>query len=120
MTLFKNKTHEEIWIDHHCHRCFQPDEYSRRELGRDTICPILAKALKTQRKPREWDRPHRPARMQDAYKCNEFQAQPQRYTRQPQQFEDVEMFKVEPQDTSFVPVEGWPDKPKKGKDVDHA
>lgn len=63
MTLFKNETHQDIWVEHHCDRCY---------FGRaTTICPILGKALSTNRKPVEWDRNTRKnVLMQDSIKCN--------------------------------------------------
>lgn len=61
MTLFKNQTHQDIWIEHHCHRCW-----------RNGACTILDKALRTNRKPVEWERnPRKNVLMQDSIKCNE-------------------------------------------------
>jgi hypothetical protein len=59
MTLFKNETHQDIWIEHHCERC-----------ARNPGCPIVLRAIRTGRKPKEWDRnPRKNALMQDSIKC---------------------------------------------------
>jgi hypothetical protein len=110
MTLFKTPTAQDVWIEHHCLRCyrmaggFSPDD--------DIPCPILDKALTSGRKPPEWDRNQRAQLMQDAYRCNEFRTTPPR--TKPKQYEDVPMFDVgAPVDhIHYVPVEGWPDDPK--------
>lgn len=118
MTLFRNDTHRDIWIEHHCRTCFQPDEANRRLHGADTQCPILQRALNTDRKPVEWERNPRPQLMQDTIICNSYQDKP-RKAKADKQFEDVGMFDVEPQDKLMIPVEGWPDRPP-AKGVDHA
>lgn len=120
MTLFKTQTAQEIWIDHHCHGCFQPDEAARRLQNKDTQCPIQAKALNSDRKPVEWTRNQRASRMQDAYKCKAFQARPNRTGQKTQHFVDVPLFDVTPYavEVGYVPVEGWPERPK-GKEVEH-
>lgn len=63
MTLFKNETHQAIWVEHHCDRC---------HFGQaDTLCPILHRALRSGRKPVEWERnPRKNVLMQDSIKCN--------------------------------------------------
>jgi hypothetical protein len=110
MTLFKTPTAQEIWLEHHCDRC-----YLRHD------CKILEKALRTDRKPPQWDRNTRAQLMQDAYRCNEFRRTPPR-GKPRQQFEDVSMFGDDTPyrvDVGYVPVDGWPDKPNK-KETDHA
>ena len=63
MALFKNPTHQAIWLEHHCHRCWH---------HRGSGCPIVQKALRTDRKPVEWQRnPRKNVLMQDSIKCNE-------------------------------------------------
>jgi hypothetical protein len=116
MTLFKNPTVEAVWKDHWCARCWRDE----------TECPILEKALRLQRKPKEWDRNARPQLMQQSYRCNEYRTTAPRKPRV-QQFEDVPMFDLEDGENLdaskplYVPVEGWPtDDRKGGKDVDHA
>jgi hypothetical protein len=60
VTLFKNSTHQDIWIEHNCGRCW----FGQRD------CPILARALRTNRKPPQWERnPRKNALMQDSIKC---------------------------------------------------
>jgi hypothetical protein len=87
MTLFKNQTHQDIWIGHHCERCFH---YA------DSECPILSKALRTNRKPPQWDRSTRKnALMQDTIKCNEETHQPPRTGVKRVVNEDVPMFDVQ-------------------------
>jgi hypothetical protein len=62
MSLFKNVTHQDIWIEHNCERC-------ARLPG---PCPIIAKVVASAnpRKPVEWERnPRKNALMQDSIKC---------------------------------------------------
>lgn len=64
MSLFRSVLHQEIWIEHNCERCAHYNE----EQG--IACPILERALRTGRKPVEWDRNTRKnALMQDTIKC---------------------------------------------------
>lgn len=108
MTLFKTSTAQSIWIEHHCDRCWRQDG-----------CRILERAIRTDRKPAQWERNSRASLMQDAYKCSEFSHIPTRPKRE-QQFEDVPMFDVEPTDAQYVPVPGWPERAPKQKEGDHA
>jgi hypothetical protein len=117
MTLFKNPTAQDVWVEHHCMRCYRlaggfgPDD--------EIPCPILERALRTDRKPKEWTRNQRAQLMQDAYRCNEYRTTPPR--TKTKHFEDVSMFGDDTPyrvDVGYVPVEGWPEKPTKG--VDHA
>lgn len=122
MTLFKNQTAQDIWIEHNCHRCFQPDEAARREHGKDTQCPIQEQALRTGRKPTQWERKPRAQTMAGAIKCNAYQAKPSLNRRGSAQPYDESMFGDDSPyrvDVGFVPVDGWPDRPKKDKGVDH-
>jgi hypothetical protein len=120
MSLFKNETAQGVWISHWCERC-----YRGQHIGDPAFeqCSILAKALGHDRKPPEWDRNSKPPTMSKTYKCNEFRRHALK-TKPPkvQQFEDVSMFDDDTlmADGRFVPVAGWPDKPKKGKETDHA
>jgi hypothetical protein len=86
--LFKNKTHQDIWIEHHCGRCF---------FGKaDTMCPILHRALRSGRKPVEWQRnPRKNVLMQDSIKCDA-QTRTPPTVKQPKTFEDIPMFDVTP------------------------
>lgn len=81
--IFKNATHQDIWIEHHCERC-----------ARNPGCPIVLRAIKTGRKPVEWERnPRKNALMQDSIKCNEETRQLPRNIR-PRIDIDVPMFDV--------------------------
>lgn len=73
MKLFRSQVHQDIWIEHHCERCHHgiPDPM---------LCPILRRALKTGRKPVEWDRNTRKgALMQDTIRCNMQTNSPPKY-----------------------------------------
>jgi hypothetical protein len=107
MTLFKNPTAQAVWLENWCERCWRDQ------------CPILERGLRTDRKPKEWDRNPRTDLMAKAYRCNEFRTKPPRAARQ-QQFEDVPMFDVDETDARYVPVDNWPERPSTRKDVDHA
>lgn len=107
--LFKTETQRGVWLEHHCKRCW-----------READCAILKRALRTDRKPVEWERKSRPRTMSETYKCSEFGAQPPRITKGERQFDDVPMFDMEEHDVHLVPVDGWPDQPKKDKTGDHA
>lgn len=120
MTLFKNGTHQDIWIEHNCHRCFQPDEAARRTQGKDTMCPIIKRAINSGRKPKEWDRMPREKLMSKSIKCNAFQATPASTARAKAPEQDTSLFDTEEQPYILVPVDGWPDRPRAGKEVDHA
>lgn len=85
LMIFKNQTHQDIWIEHHCERC-----------ARHPGCPIVAKAIRTKRKPPQWDRNKRSnVLMQDSIKCNE-ECRKLPITRAPRDFEDIPMFDVTP------------------------
>lgn len=91
MTIFKNDTHQEIWVEHHCERCWHYSEEDAR------ACPILAYALRTGRKPPQWDRSTRKnATMADSIRCNMETKQPPRADARRVANEDVSMFDVEP------------------------
>lgn len=108
MTLFRDSTHQAIWIEHHCERCFH---------GLD--CPILEKALTSGRKPPQWERNQRAHLMQDSIKCNSYTKRPPKLEVH-KDFEDVPMFDVEPAPARYVPVEGAPDDPRRPNEGDHA
>jgi hypothetical protein len=118
LTLFKNQTHQEVWVEMNCHRCFQPQEAQRRIQGKDTICPILNRALTSGRKPREWDRT-RSDEMAKSIRCNAFQARPPRVKFYGNTYEQDSIFDVDDlHHHGFVPVDGWPDRPGPNE-VDH-
>lgn len=86
--IFKNETHQDIWIEHHCERCFHGQQLE--------VCPILARALASRRKPVEWDRnPRKNATMAESIKCNSFTTQPPLNVKRVVN-EDVPMFDVTP------------------------
>jgi hypothetical protein len=111
MALFKTETQQGVWISQWCERCWRYD---------DGGCEILKKALRRQYKPPQWQRKSRPKTIAEIYKCDEFGTQPPRIKRAEKRFEDVPMFEMGEHETHFVPVEGWPDKPRKDKTGDHA
>lgn len=85
MTLFRNDTHRDIWLEHHCHMCFH---------HQGAGCKIVQRALRTGRKPVEWERnPRKNALMQDSIKCNEETRSPPTLTKRVVN-EDVPMFDV--------------------------
>lgn len=84
--IFRNLTHRDIWIDHHCNRCHHGQQTA--------VCPILARAITSDRKPVEWDRNTRKnATMAESIKCNSETRLPPRDTR-PVVDVDVPMFDV--------------------------
>jgi hypothetical protein len=128
MPLFPSKTAEGVWLEFNCHMCFQVDEAERRLHGKDKQCPIQKRALESGRKPVKWDRNSRTKEMARAYKCREFKSRPDSTrrrivnefdTNQDSLFElTAEQLK---QGNHLVPVEGWPDRPRKdAKDDNHA
>lgn len=116
MTLFRTETPRGVWIEQHCVRCWRGKDAGDPARPQ---CPILTKAIRTDRKPVEWQRNPRANTIAGMYKCDEFSTEPPRVKRQEQQFEDVPMFEVESVDVGFVPVEGWPERPGTAKEVDH-
>lgn len=93
MALFRSQLHQEIWLEHHCYRCYH------FPVG----CPILLKALNSNRKPVEWERNTRNgALMAETMKCNNETRQPPAMTRAVVN-EDVPMFEVETPDGPMDP-----------------
>lgn len=121
MTLFRSQVHQEIWRQRWCETCFQPDEAARRLYGKDSVCPIWERAIRTNRKPVQWDRKPRATDMDRTIKCNEHASKPPITKRPSVKTEDVPLFDVTPYktDVGFVPVEGWPDRPG-AEGTDHA
>lgn len=111
LSLFKDDTAQDIWIEANCvvRKCY-----------RQPTCPILARALARDRKPREWDRNSRATTMASVYRCNAFgEKAPKPVVRK--DFEDVPMFEVDVKQLAYVPVEDWPDKPvRHNRKDDHA
>lgn len=77
--------------------------------------------MRTDRKPPSWDRKPRATDMDRTITCNEHMSKPPIIKRAKAVVEDVPMFDETPYkvDVGFVPVDGWPDRPKKDG-VDHA
>lgn len=118
MTLFRTETERGVWIEQHCVRCWLGQGIGDPERPQ---CPILAKAIARDRKPIEWTRNSKPQTIAQIYKCDQFATEPPRIKRADKQFEDVPLFDVTPYATEvgLVPVEGWPERPGKRKEVDH-
>lgn len=112
--------HQEVWRETHCLTCFQPDEMARRLHGEERVCPIWARAMRSDRKPVAWKRNTRAKLMTDTYTCEERVTRPAlaRHPKQRSSDEDVPMFDLEPHEIDYVPVENWPEKPRK-RETDH-
>lgn len=121
MTLFRSDTHQELWRQRWCETCFQPDEAARRLMDKESVCPIWERALRTGRKPVQWDRNPRADEMVRLIRCNEYTDRPPVTRRAVADTEDQPMFDVTPYatDVGYIPVPGWPEKPKKDG-VNHA
>ena len=93
MALFKNQTHRDIWIESNCamgcHAYAHTDTVAHM---RKPQCPILVRALKTDRKPVEWERnPRKGALMAETIKCKARSRVP---APKPKADTDVAMFDV--------------------------
>lgn len=89
MALFRSQTHQDIWVEHHCHRCFHHN---------GSGCKILSRALRSNRKPVEWERNTRAGiLMSETMKCNEETKLPPTVGRRVVN-EDVPMFDIETPD----------------------
>lgn len=86
--IFKNLTHQDIWIMHHCERCY----FGSRG------CSIIDKVVQSSdpRKPVEWERnPRKNVLMQDTIKCHmETRTPPKVGYTGPVVNDDVPMFNV--------------------------
>ena len=83
MSLFKSQTHQDIWIEHNCERC-----------AHHPGCPIIAKAIRTKRKPPQWDRnPRKNALMHETIRCKD-KVRVLPIPKVPKMFDDVPMFDV--------------------------
>jgi hypothetical protein len=67
MALFTSETHQGVWIESHCGRC-----YYGRGIGDPTQeqCPILTWALAHDRKPKVWERNPRKGLLMADTKCH--------------------------------------------------
>lgn len=118
MGVFKSKLAQEVWTEHWCARCYRMPGGVIDQAN----CSILSKALRTNRKPKEWERNPRADTMAGQAKCLEYNRKPPRSTKT-KQYEDVSMFDddtLHSDGRRFVPVDGWPDSPDRTKGVDHA
>lgn len=93
MSLFKNKTHQDIWIESNCasgcHAYAHPDTVQHM---RKPQCLILKRALRTDRKPPEWERnPRKNVLMAETIKCKAKSRTP---LPKPRVDNDVAMFDV--------------------------
>jgi len=119
MTLFDNEIHKHVWQETHCHSCFQPDEMARRLHGENRVCPIWAKAMAYDRKPREWKRNTRAKLMAESYTCTERVTRPALVSQKTQYADPEPMFDVEPHEVGYIPVRGWPERFTMKKGDDH-
>lgn len=86
MALFKNQTHQDIWIESNCGQCW----FGSRN------CTILAWALGHGRKPAEWDRNTRKnVLMSETIRCKA-KTKIAPGVRREKRFEDEPMFDVAP------------------------
>jgi hypothetical protein len=86
VSLFRNTVHRELWVEHNCGPCY----FSQHD------CKILARALRSDRKPVEWKRnPRRNAMMTETIKCTVRTLRPPD-PRAAKMFDDVPMFDVTP------------------------
>ena len=120
MTVFKSEVHQDIWIEHNCHKCFEPHEAARRIQGADTMCPILKRGIKNRKTlPLSWERT-RSKDMATSITCNAFQPQPDSTARKRAELQEDSLFDMDEHEAHLVPVPGWPDRPHKSKDAEHA
>jgi hypothetical protein len=73
--IFANKTAAEVWKEHHCDRCFQPEQVEQRQTGRGRGCPILYRALVNATPPAEIVK-GRSDLMASAFRCTAFTDKP--------------------------------------------
>jgi hypothetical protein len=116
--LFASDTARGIWTERWCDTCCQPDEVAKRLAGAGVGCPIIAKAVLSDRKPREWDRNNRAQTMDAAYKCNAYTHRPPVNRRAKANDETLSLFaedELDHADGHLVPVDGWPDYRARGR-----
>jgi hypothetical protein len=87
--IFKNYTHQDIWIEHNCERCARFNAGSCNILAK-----VITKPIDKQRKPVEWERnTQKNALMQNSIKCSE-KVDRLPIPKLPKRFDDVPMFDV--------------------------
>lgn len=94
--LWRTETHRSIWTERWCDRCVQPDQVRLRREGVGAGCPILAKALSTGRKPKEWTRVPQAKTLDSTLTCGEFSTVPPTVRRGTAEDETLAMFDVTP------------------------
>lgn len=94
--LWPTPTHRDIWTERWCDRCAQPDQAITRRGGDGDGCPILAKALSTGRKPKQWTRNPRAKTLDSVMSCDEFLAEPPTVRRGTAEDHTLAMFDIAP------------------------
>jgi hypothetical protein len=109
MTLFPTNTARDIWAEKWCHTCFEPHEADKRLRGKGFGCPIMAMALASDKKPKEWDRNSRATTADAAYTCHGYRDSPDAVRRRTVPDETLPLeLDVDERPIGLVPV-GWPD-----------
>lgn len=114
----------ELFAEHTCSRCFQPDEAQARINDVAHGCPHLHKAFVRDQLPGAWTR-RRNGPLGETFKCDDFTSKPP--SNCPRRgfgmtAGDDALFDAEPIDKFLVPVEGWPDyrgRDRKDREGDH-
>ncbi|QPO16496.1 hypothetical protein SEA_TELAVIV_8 [Mycobacterium phage TelAviv] len=94
--LWRTPTHRAIWTERWCDRCVHPDQELARRTGTGAGCPILASAVRTGRKPKQWTRVPNAPTLDSTLKCDEFRTQPDSVRRGTVPDETLAMFDVQP------------------------
>jgi|SRR6516164_9251348 len=103
--LFPSQMHEDLWIENWCDKCFQPDQATKRYLDQGRGCPILFRALQSDKKPVEW-KLTRDQLIQSQYRCEKFLAKPPVDRRPKVEDQTASMFEADEADYLLVPVGG--------------
>jgi hypothetical protein len=92
--IFANKTAAAIWKEHHCDRCFQPDQVEQRQSGKGRGCPILYRAMVNATPPAEIVK-GRSDLMANAFRCTEFSDKPPSTRRAVVEVEEPPLFEMD-------------------------
>jgi hypothetical protein len=114
--VFPSEVAEQLWRQHWCQTCFQPEEAARRLFDRGEGCPILALAL-SGTTPLEFKRDGRRrsrnvVEAKKLFRCTEYRDRPPmiRRPRAAASGTQESLFgELQPVDRLLVPVDGWPD-----------
>lgn len=102
----------ELWAQHWCDRCWNPDQVLKRKDYRGSGCPLLAAALQGA-VPAEWEpAPRKVAEAKDLYRCTQFRDRPPVYRPQlakPEGTQEAMFEDLQPSERQLVAVPGWPD-----------